>query len=176
MRRPHVINSQATLAAKVRMVEQLAEVEIATRLIKKAGDAIAAAAVHPLDAHYANLRCGIRPVPLDSPEAQLVRTYIHNTHGRTHNEYTLHLEDLFVVEREGESAAFAASAAAQHNRQLLWHGSRLTNFVGILSQGMRIAPPEAPVTGVRAAASMPEYFLLAHSTLVSFSHFSPLPH
>ena len=33
------------------------------------------------------------------------------------------------------------------NKQLLWHGSRLTNFVGILSQGLRIAPPEAPVTG-----------------------------
>ena len=30
---------------------------------------------------------------------------------------------------------------------LLWHGSRLTNWVGILSQGLRIAPPEAPVTG-----------------------------
>jgi len=30
---------------------------------------------------------------------------------------------------------------------LLWHGSRITNFVGILSQGLRIAPPEAPVTG-----------------------------
>ena len=30
------------------------------------------------------------------------------------------------------------------NRQLLWHGSRLTNWMGILSQGLRIAPPEAP--------------------------------
>lgn len=26
-------------------------------------------------------------------------------------------------------------------------GSRLTNFVGIISQGLRIAPPEAPATG-----------------------------
>lgn len=33
------------------------------------------------------------------------------------------------------------------NKQLLWHGSRLTNYVGIISQGLRIAPPEAPVTG-----------------------------
>ncbi|XP_013616687.1 PREDICTED: poly [ADP-ribose] polymerase 2-like [Brassica oleracea var. oleracea] len=32
---------------------------------------------------------------------------------------------------------------------LLWHGSRLTNWVGILSQGLRIAPREAPVTGYR---------------------------
>ncbi|CAH1450051.1 unnamed protein product [Lactuca virosa] len=29
---------------------------------------------------------------------------------------------------------------------LLWHGYRLTNYVGILSQGLRIAPPEAPTT------------------------------
>ena len=35
------------------------------------------------------------------------------------------------------------------NRKLLWHGSRLTNFVGILSQGLRIAPPEAPKSGYR---------------------------
>ena len=33
------------------------------------------------------------------------------------------------------------------NNMLLWHGSRLSNFVGILSQGLRIAPPEAPVSG-----------------------------
>jgi len=29
----------------------------------------------------------------------------------------------------------------------MWHGSRLSNYIGILSQGLRIAPPEAPVTG-----------------------------
>jgi len=33
------------------------------------------------------------------------------------------------------------------DRMLLWHGSRTTNFAGIISQGLKIAPPEAPVTG-----------------------------
>ena len=33
------------------------------------------------------------------------------------------------------------------NRKLLWHGSRFSNFVGILTNGMRIAPKEAPSTG-----------------------------
>lgn len=33
------------------------------------------------------------------------------------------------------------------NHFLLFHGSALFNFIGILSQGLRIAPPEAPVTG-----------------------------
>ncbi|GMF56712.1 unnamed protein product [Phytophthora fragariaefolia] len=31
--------------------------------------------------------------------------------------------------------------------QLLWHGSRLSNVVGILSKGLRVAPPEAPNNG-----------------------------
>lgn len=33
------------------------------------------------------------------------------------------------------------------NRRLLWHGSRTSNFISILSQGLRVAPPEAPVSG-----------------------------
>ncbi|CAF4559323.1 unnamed protein product [Rotaria sp. Silwood1] len=32
-----------------------------------------------------------------------------------------------------------------HYKKIKMHGSRTTNFVGILSQGLRIAPPEAPV-------------------------------
>lgn len=30
---------------------------------------------------------------------------------------------------------------------LLWHGSKLENFMGILAHGMKIAPPTAAVTG-----------------------------
>ena len=51
------------------------------------------------------------------------------------------------MKREGEAEAFDAYGAALGNRKLLWHGSRLTNWAGILSGGLRIAPPEAPVTG-----------------------------
>jgi len=50
------------------------------------------------------------------------------------------------VSRKGEAKRFKPFKALP-NRTLLWHGSRTTNFAGILSQGLRIAPPEAPVTG-----------------------------
>lgn len=33
------------------------------------------------------------------------------------------------------------------DRRLLWHGSRATNFGGLLSQGLRIAPAGSPVSG-----------------------------
>lgn len=51
---------------------------------------------------------------------------------------------IFKIAREGESQRFKPFKQL-HNRRLLWHGSRTTNFAGILSQGLRIAPPEAPV-------------------------------
>ncbi|KAI9005415.1 Poly polymerase, partial [Gaertneriomyces semiglobifer] len=32
-------------------------------------------------------------------------------------------------------------------RKLLWHGSRVCNMMGILSQGLKVAPVEANSTG-----------------------------
>lgn len=52
--------------------------------------------------------------------------------------------DIFELEREGEEKSYNDKIG---NDQLLWHGSRLSNFVGILSNGLRIAPPEAPHNG-----------------------------
>lgn len=49
------------------------------------------------------------------------------------------------MEREGEDKIFNPQNLG--NKKLLWHGSRFSNFGGILSQGLRIAPPEAPKTG-----------------------------
>jgi len=49
--------------------------------------------------------------------------------------------DCFKVEREGAEVFNPKSFG---NKRLLWHGSRFTNYTGILSQGLRIAPPEAP--------------------------------
>ena len=69
-----------------------------------------------------------------------------NTHAATHKQYDLEIIDAFKVSRHGEDKRFKAFQKL-HNRYLLWHGSRTTNFAGILSQGLRIAPPEAPSTG-----------------------------
>lgn len=98
---------------------------------------------HPIDTHYHELHCLLRPVEKEEDTFQLVERYVKNTHGRTHTQYWLEVKHLFAVEREGEAEQFVDVG----NRQLLWHGSRLTNWVGILNQGLRIAPPEAPVTG-----------------------------
>ncbi|XP_065421554.1 poly [ADP-ribose] polymerase 2 isoform X14 [Chrysemys picta bellii] len=74
---------------------------------------------------------------------EVLERYLLSTHAPTHRDYSMELLEAFTLRRAGEPP-FRASLS---NRTLLWHGSRLGNWVGILSQGLRVAPPEAPVTG-----------------------------
>lgn len=66
-----------------------------------------------------------------------------NTHAPTHTQYRLKVKNLFQCAKDGEAENYKEVG----NKMWLWHGSRMTNWCGILSQGLRIAPPEAPVTG-----------------------------
>jgi len=141
MRPPPVINSMDMLKEKLELCESLADIQIAMSLLSSGGSS-----ENPIDSNYAKLKCDMEPVDKKSKEWQIVQQYVKNTHGSTHTTYDLEIEDLFRVQREGEEYRFKAFESTP-NRMLLWHGSRLTNFVGILSQGLRIAPPEAPVTG-----------------------------
>lgn len=73
----------------------------------------------------------------------MVADYVKNTHAPTHTTYQLQVKNVFKIARHGESERFAAFKSL-NNHMLLWHGSRTSNFAGILLQGLRIAPPEAP--------------------------------
>ncbi|OMO78424.1 hypothetical protein CCACVL1_14378 [Corchorus capsularis] len=136
---PHVIRDEDDFKSKVKMLEALQDIEIASRLVGLDGEFF--------DEKYKKLNCGIVPLPHDSEEYQLIKKYFLTTQVPTHFGYTLELEEVFSLEREGEFDKFAPYREKLNNRMLLWHGSRLTNFVGILSQGLRIAPPEAPKSG-----------------------------
>lgn len=66
-------------------------------------------------------------------EFNIIQQYIMNTHAETHNSYSLNIKDVFKVVRSGEEKRFKPFKKL-HNRKLLWHGSRITNFAAILSQ------------------------------------------
>ena len=72
-------------------------------------------------------------LPKDSEEFKMLVKYVANTHGATHTQYKLKVREVFKVVRHGEDKRFKPFSKL-HNRQLLWHGSRTTNYGGILSQ------------------------------------------
>merc|ERR1712179_156189 len=119
------------------------EIEVAYKLLKDGADD---KEKDPIDAHYENLSTDIQVLDKETEEFKIIEKYVANTHAETHNLYTLEIQDVFKVNRKNESKRFKPFKQLP-NRKLLWHGSRVTNYAGILSQGLRIAPPEAPVTG-----------------------------
>ncbi|KAL2082174.1 hypothetical protein ACEWY4_021992 [Coilia grayii] len=143
MKKPPLLSNLDYIQAKVQMLDNLLDIEVAYSLLRGGAEDNRK---DPIDINYEKLRTQIQVVEKSSHEAQVIQQYVKNTHAATHNTYTLEVEEIFKVVREGEHQRFRPFEEL-HNRQLLWHGSRATNYAGILSQGLRIAPPEAPVTG-----------------------------
>ncbi|GFS80273.1 poly polymerase 1 [Nephila pilipes] len=142
MKKPPLLDHEEIIKSKIEMLDSLLEIEFAYSLIKGKHNE----SKDPVDEHYEKLEADIDPVKKESDEYKLVEKYLKNTHAETHDQYKLDLQEVFKINRHGESEKYKKFKKL-HNKKLLWHGSRLTNFVGILSQGLRIAPPEAPTTG-----------------------------
>lgn len=140
LKTPPMIGSEDDLKEKIALLEALSDIQIAVKMVQSStsGDE------HPLDRQYQSLHCQLQPLDTSSNEYQVVSRYLQSTHAPTHSDYTMSILDMFAVDRQGETDKFLSKI---HNRTLLWHGSRLTNWVGILSRGLRVAPPEAPATG-----------------------------
>ncbi|AEO55796.1 hypothetical protein MYCTH_2132970 [Thermothelomyces thermophilus ATCC 42464] len=145
--RPPVISDQAMVKKEIELLESLSDMKDAALIMKL--DKVADDDIHPLDKQYQGLKMEeMTPLDPTSAEYAQLQNYLFETRGYTHgHNYTI--ENIFRIERQGERERFENSSFGKmnQNRRLLWHGSRCTNFGGILSQGLRIAPPEAPVSG-----------------------------
>ena len=145
--RPPIINQQSLLKREIELLESLSDMKEASNIMKL--DKSNVDDVHPLDRQFKGLNLE-EMTPLDPTSAEFTNlaAYLNESRGHTHG-YSYTIESIFRIERQGEVQRLNNSPYAKmtSNRRLLWHGSRVTNFGGILSQGLRIAPPEAPVTG-----------------------------
>ncbi|OOQ89951.1 putative poly(ADP)-ribose polymerase PARP [Penicillium brasilianum] len=145
--RPPILVSDALIRKEVELLEALTDMDVANEILK---DSKQADEIHALDRQFQSL--GMEEMTrLDrkSTEFSELSDYLNNSRGATHNQ-EYQVIDIFRIERQGETDRFTNSPFANlqnSDRRLLWHGSRSTNFGGILSQGLRIAPPEAPVNG-----------------------------
>lgn len=132
------------IATKTQMLDNLLEIEIAYNIIKMENDEIDAGnRLDPIDLHYEKLNCLMEILDKNTNEFNIISTYVANTHAPTH-DLRLEIIDIIKLNKDTETQNFRADI---QNRQFLWHGSRMSNMAGILSQGLKIAPPEAPVSG-----------------------------
>ncbi|KAF1988038.1 poly-ribose polymerase [Aulographum hederae CBS 113979] len=150
-RRPPMIDHDGILRQEVSMLDTLSTMNVANEIMKASNNKKTdAESINIIDQRFNSLQMNeMTPLLHKSKEFKNLADYLVKSAGQTHGiEYSV--QDIFRIERQGENDRFEKSEYANiknKNRRLLWHGSRTTNFGGILSQGLRIAPPEAPVNG-----------------------------
>ncbi|CAE6457586.1 unnamed protein product [Rhizoctonia solani] len=172
-RHPTIIDRPETLKKELELVDALGDMEIANKIMSDSRPKDADGnPINPLDANMRSLDLkSIDPVARGSQEWGAIANYISGTHGATHSSYRGELRNLFRVERNGEAENWNNAGwgkLGDGEKMLLWHGSRSTNFAGILKQGLRIAPPEAPVTGYMFGKGV--YFADAFSKSANYCH------
>ncbi|XMA12722.1 hypothetical protein WAI453_005513 [Rhynchosporium graminicola] len=145
--RPPVINNPDLLNREVELLDSLSDMKDTDNLMKR--EPKDTEKMNAIDRQYRGLGLEeLTPLKRETTEFQELKNYLVETRGATHNA-SYQVDQIFRIERQGEKDRFDNSpfAGPPRDRRLLWHGSRTTNFGGILSQGLRIAPPEAPVSG-----------------------------
>ncbi|EGT41901.1 hypothetical protein CAEBREN_31931 [Caenorhabditis brenneri] len=148
MKVPEPIDSFHKVKEKNNMLNALLDIKFAYDQICGDNPTAGVIGVDPVDTNYQKLKCAMAPLERGSQDWKMIEEYFKNTRGSTHDMKVdlvdVGCRDILKLNKENESAKFKAGLG---NRRLLWHGSGKMNFAGILGQGLRIAPPEAPVSG-----------------------------
>ncbi|XP_055305170.1 poly [ADP-ribose] polymerase 1-like [Sitodiplosis mosellana] len=133
-----VIDGKEKLKEKAEMLKSLKDLQFTYKLLhKETGEK----AENILDDFYNDLNVDIESLDKDSYEFDIITTYANET------QMTCDLEivEIFKISRCDEQ--YYEPYENLPNRTLLWHGSRIINVASILSQGLKIAPPEASAIG-----------------------------
>lgn len=118
--RNFVIKDAITLKKKIDMVQSLSDIEIAKRVLSRPTEIVK----NPIDEHYEQLKCELLPVDMKGEEAEMIKvtlepdeamkksqtnastllsqTYVKTSHAPTHTAWSLDVEDILAVGREGE--------------------------------------------------------------------------
>ncbi|KAH7100308.1 poly polymerase catalytic domain-containing protein [Auriculariales sp. MPI-PUGE-AT-0066] len=149
--RPPIINTKEMVKRESDLIDTLVELEETKDLV---GGKMEVKKENPTDAQLNSL--GLDEIAhLDHSsdefknlESYCLETYLYGNYGQK-----MHIQEIFRVERNGERDRWVENKWDDlpdidgGSRLLLFHGSRSTNFGGILKNGLKIAPPEAPHNG-----------------------------
>jgi poly [ADP-ribose] polymerase len=138
MRSPPLLDSPDLVKAKIEMLDNLLEIEIAYSLLaggEKEKD------VDPIDAHYKKLKTEVEVLDTATEEFKVIEEYVRNTHAATHTQFSLEIEQVFKVARK----VMAAHSIQSHHTPRAGRGEAVQAFP-------RPPQPDAAVARIQVRA------------------------
>lgn len=134
-RKPPVVDTNERLNKLNDILEELANIAVTTKIMEESENT----AVNTIDLVYKEVSTEIKPVEMGSREWNLLTDFVVNTHAPTHY-FKLKPLDFYKITRSGEKEIFDKYCKNIQNRQILVHGSRMSNWVSILKNGLMLDP------------------------------------
>ena len=140
-----IIKSQEAIASKMSLLQQLDDIGIGLELLDQVStvelskSSESQGPQHTFDLIHKALGANLNPVDKETDEWILINQLMKNSPN-------IQVKDIFKVHRQEDEERFK-SFKCLDNRVLLCHGTGVANTMGILRQGFKIAPPEAPHAG-----------------------------
>jgi len=150
-KRPPIIDSLHSVKTYVEFLDVLDNLQVTAKV---AGTS--------LSNIYLSIKKEISLLDRESAEYANIQNYVAYSHGHTH-KYGLSLENVYCISDEREKDEEFNKLS---NKKLLFHGTRTTNFLGILTNGLRLPNSSQVVNG--AALGYGIYF--ADSISKSFNY------
>lgn len=144
--KPPLINSQIRIDDYMNRIEDLKNLKIAYSAVH---DISPKMDHNPCDMLYSKVKTDIQPLSRDHPMWQVIEDFVFQTHGPTHHAQ-VKLVDIYEICREADRSRGFLKELGGQNVHLLWHGTRLSNYISIFQNGLVLRPEmisNAKITG-----------------------------
>jgi poly [ADP-ribose] polymerase len=136
-RSPPVIDSQDMLSKKVDLLNDLSNMVVGSKIVEKSKDDN----TNKIDQIYDSLKTDISVLDKKDPMYKLLEDYAMNSKAPTHY-FNYQVLDIYEIDRKGEKTRYD-KFCKKHDigeATLLFHGTRLVNTIGILTNGLMCDP------------------------------------
>jgi len=106
MKQLPLIDTLNTLKEKAHLLDCLKEIDITNSLMNICLTSSETATLSPLDTFYQLLKANITPLSENEVQYKIIQKMLKNTHGPTHDNFSLEITDIYAVERKEEALRF----------------------------------------------------------------------
>lgn len=137
---PPVIDNVKLIGKNINLLNELSQMVFGTKAVTK---------LKKDDGNlfklYEDLHTEIIPLGKKDDMYKILVEYLHNSKAPTHN-FKFDVLNIFEINREAERDAYDAHSSKFKNKMLLFHGTRVSNLIGICKNGLVVDPSRLGIT------------------------------
>lgn len=140
-RKPPVISTTKLVGKNINLLNELSQMVFGTVAITKIKNSKNKNVLGKL---YEDLHTEIVPLEKTDQMYEDLVSYLNRSKAPTHN-FSFEVIDIFSINREFERDAYETYSKKIPNKTLLFHGTRVSNLIGILKNGLVVDPSKLQI-------------------------------